>query len=620
MAQNSSSKGVTLDAEHVVHESEHHDPALGTPQTIHAGPANEVLAMQVQAFLEASEDVDVDAETIEDILEVLVGTEHDADLELEMPAEDSDSSQMPTDDSDDEGAEPAFLFPGGAEPNGDAQSQETWTKQEVKQMMHLLKERGSAAFIDEYVRLRNIPIVKLLEAFDVELASSFSIFLQPKTMLYFLRVAMSHRLRNRDKLQQYNTIADAVQLIRQSQRILILTGAGISVSCGIPDFRSRDGLYASLKHRGEYELDDPQQMFDINYFKENPSVFYSFASQIYPSNFVPSPCHRFIKAVEDQGKLLRNYTQNIDTLETLAGVQKVLQCHGSFATASCLQCRQRVPGSTIEADILGHKVPLCKVCNAVPSVPIKPKKKKLSKKKAKGQWDSEDEDESDGPVYPPGIMKPDITFFGEKLTDEFDQSLAEDRFKADLLLIIGTSLKVSPVAEITSHLPHSIPQILINKTPIRHINPDITLLGNADDIVRHLTSELGWKLPVPIPLPPSPPAEPTTSTTGATRLQPPRGTVNMKKRPSSSDEDEAAAPIPPERVGESHVWLFEGAEGGRWLQQLKRELGIPRSAPPSVPASVVNSGYNTRSSTPANATPIKNGTVEKREAKKLRVA
>lgn len=77
----------------------------------------------------------------------------------------------------------------------------------------------------------------------------------------------------RDKLLQYNTIAEAIQLIRQSQRIVILTGAGISVSCGIPDFRSRNGLYASLKDKGEYDLDDPQQMFDINYFREPPSVF-----------------------------------------------------------------------------------------------------------------------------------------------------------------------------------------------------------------------------------------------------------------------------------------------------------------------------------------------------------
>jgi len=124
---------------------------------------------------------------------------------------------------------------------------------------------GSSAFIDEYVRTRNIPIPKLLEAFGIQLVCYFllAVFVvgpncelnlctqcpelqdrRPKTMLYFLRVAISHqsvvhsshrsifdvryRLRNRDKLPQYNTIADAVQLIKQSQRILILTGAGIS--------------------------------------------------------------------------------------------------------------------------------------------------------------------------------------------------------------------------------------------------------------------------------------------------------------------------------------------------------------------------------------------------------
>lgn len=120
---------------------------------------------------------------------------------------------------------------------------------------------------------------------------------RPTTMTYFLRVAMTHQwadifsswtyltiasLRQRDKLPQYNTIDNAVELIQKSHRILILTGAGISmfnrfwfsllfiflrlsligVSCGIPDFRSRDGLYASLKNQGEYDLDDPQQMYE----------------------------------------------------------------------------------------------------------------------------------------------------------------------------------------------------------------------------------------------------------------------------------------------------------------------------------------------------------------------
>ncbi|KAF8199114.1 SIR2-domain-containing protein [Pholiota molesta] len=570
---------------------------------------NELLALQVQAFLEASEDVDVDAETIEDILEVLVDTDENIDSEMPQSQMNEDEDSHDDEDADDHPLSMS-TFPAGESANetkGSRSSfqEETWTKQEIKQMLHLLKERGSSAFIDEYVTRRNIPIPKLMEAFGIELCPELQTRRQ-KTMLYFLRVAMSHQLRNRDKLPQYNTIADAVQLIQKSQRILILTGAGISVSCGIPDFRSRDGLYASLKNKGDYDLDDPQQMFDIHYFKENPSgKFSSPRTQIYPSNFVPSPCHRFIKVVENNNKLLRNYTQNIDTLETLAGVEKVLQCHGSFASASCLQCRDRVPGTEIEADIMGQKVPLCKKCNTTSSVPIKSKGKK-SKKKAKGEWDSDVEDESDGPVYPPGIMKPDITFFGEKLTDAFDNSLAEDRFQADLLLIIGTSLKVSPVAEITSHLPHSIPQILINKTPIRHINPDIVLLGNADDIVLHLCRELGWELPVPRE--PAPLAQPTVN---ATRLQPPRGS-NLKKRPSSDDSDFSTS-RPPERVGTSHVWLFDGAEGGKWLQQLKKQLGIPRSIPPST----TNSGYNTRSSTPAiSASPSKDG----RETKKARIA
>ena len=95
-------------------------------------------------------------------------------------------------------------------------------------------------------------------------------------------------------------------------------------------------------------------------------------------------------------------------METLAGVKKVLQCHGSFATASCLQCRRRVPGSEIEFDILRRKVPLCTVCNE--NIPAPLPKGKKSIKKAKGQWDSDVEDESDGPDYPPGIMKVKFLF------------------------------------------------------------------------------------------------------------------------------------------------------------------------------------------------------------------
>ncbi|KAL1742129.1 DHS-like NAD/FAD-binding domain-containing protein [Schizophyllum fasciatum] len=549
----------------------------------------ELLALQVQAFLNAAEDVDVDPDTIEDLLDTLTAQEEEEptqstpannavpDVQGANTAHESSRTILDITGDDSSSDDPDYVDDGLSDEEIDISNIYTapslqemsadapFSKQEIRAMLHHLKERGMAAWVQEYVVTRGIPIPRLLQAFGISLCPELRAK-RPKTLLFFLRVALSRELRMREKLPQYNTIDDAAHLIKGAQRVMILTGAGISVSCGIPDFRSSTGLYANLKERGEYELDDPQEMFDIHYFRENPAVFYSFAHEIYPSKFVPSPCHRFIKLIEDKDKLLRNYTQNIDTLETLAGVKRVLQCHGSFATASCIQCRRRVPGTDIEEAILSKKVPVCSVC--CPPESLVPKKKKQGKKKAEGKWDSQDEDESDGPVYPPGIMKPDITFFGEKLTDDFDNALKEDREKVDLLIIIGTSLKVSPVADLIMHLPHSVPQILINKQPVRHINPDIVLLGDADRIVEHLCSVLGWSLP-----------EPATRESGSATLTLPDA-PSMKKRPSSEMLD-----TPPTRVGNSHVWLFEGAEGGRWVESLRE---AEESTAPQDPASSVS--------------------------------
>ncbi|KAG8932739.1 NAD-dependent histone deacetylase sir2 [Tulasnella sp. 418] len=232
------------------------------------------------------------------------------------------------------------------------------------------------------------------------------------------------------------------------------------------------------------------------------------------------------------------------------GVQRVLQCHGSFATASCIQCKRQVEGSEIKDAIFAKEVPYCKVCEAgVP--PKKPVPKKAKKKNKAKPWDNDDSDGDDVDGIPSrqkGIMKPDITFFGEPLTDRFHSLLHEDRQATDLLLVIGTSLKVAPVSEILTHLPHSVPQILINKTPVTHVNPDVILLGDADEIVKYICKQLDWEL---APLP--------ESLAKFSQQQ------NTKKRELEQGE--------PRRVGNSHVWLFDGAEGGKWIERMQANAG-----------------------------------------------
>jgi NAD-dependent SIR2 family protein deacetylase len=172
---------------------------------------------------------------------------------------------------------------------------------------------------------------------------------------------MTRFLRKRRRLENVNTIDDVVDIMKNAKNIMVLTGAGVSVSCGIPDFRSETGIYARLD---EFDLDDPQQMFDIHYFRENPQIFYSFAREIYPSNFEPSPSHQFVKLLEDKDVLLRNYTQNIDTLEHKAKITRVINCHGSFATATCVTCGYKCAGSDIEADIFAQ-VGLAFLCTSL---------------------------------------------------------------------------------------------------------------------------------------------------------------------------------------------------------------------------------------------------------------
>ncbi|CAF0867140.1 unnamed protein product [Rotaria sordida] len=277
-----------------------------------------------------------------------------------------------------------------------------------------------------------------------------------QSSLFELLMDLFLPVQQRQPLEQYKTLDDAVELIRKCKNILILTGAGISVSCGIPDFRSRNGIYARLREEFP-ELPNPQSMFDIEYFTHDPRPFFRFAKEIWPGQYEPSLAHYFIAELERRKQLLRNYTQNIDSLEHLCPIKRLIQCHGSFSTSTCRHCHNRVNSDEIKNEILQQIIPHCTKCS-----------KTINN----------------------AILKPDIVFFGEPLPDDFHKTISIDKDKCDLLIVMGSSLKVKPVSLVSELLPAHIPQILINRERLLHKSFDIELLGNCDIIINELCHRL----------------------------------------------------------------------------------------------------------------------------------
>lgn len=297
----------------------------------------------------------------------------------------------------------------------------------------------------------------------------------------------------RSKLLDYNNVDDAADLLRTSRKIIVITGAGISTSLGIPDFRSKNsGFYERLRDLG---FEDPEEVFHIETFDVSPDLFYNMAHMVLPDDALGvSPTHAFIRLLQDNGRLQRNYTQNIDDLEGLAGIDrdKIVQCHGSFATATCRKCKHKVEGKEIFDDIRAKTVSKCKACFRQLH---QPKVQPRPQKRSRYQSADEDDDDVDDDIPQPGIMKPDITFFGEQLPGTFfDRFTKEDAKEADLVIVIGTSLKVAPVSEMPNFLPHETPHIYISLDPIKHVEFDIQLLGKCDDVVVELCRRAGWDL------------------------------------------------------------------------------------------------------------------------------
>ena len=195
------------------------------------------------------------------------------------------------------------------------------------------------------------------------------------------------------------------ELMLHSERTVALTGAGISVPSGIPDFRSPG--------TGMWERVDPMEVAHIDVFRRDPERFWAFYGQRFQTldDKRPNRAHELLAKLERSGLLHAVITQNIDGLHRRAGTSELVEVHGTIAHSSCLRCGSSYPLEEVRARQAadGRSVPRCN-CGEP--------------------------------------LKPDVVLFGEYLpSDVFEraQQLAE---QADLMLCIGSSLEVYPVAEL----------------------------------------------------------------------------------------------------------------------------------------------------------------------------
>ncbi|CAH0400328.1 unnamed protein product [Chilo suppressalis] len=278
-----------------------------------------------------------------------------------------------------------------------------------------------------------------------------------------------------EKVLDEVTLDGIVKWIKSDRckNIITLSGAGISTAAGIPDFRSPEtGLYHNLQ---KYNLPEPQAIFEINFFRQNPKPFFCLAKEMYPGNFKPTTSHYFIRLLHEKGLLLRHYTQNIDTLERRADLpdDKLVEAHGTFYTSHCLECRKEYTLDFVKDRIFADEIPICTEC--------------------------------------PGVVKPDIVFFGESLPERFQRCLQEDFERCDMLIIMGSSLEVQPFASLIDMVPDWCPRLLINRERAGVRSPmlrlwglggglqfdedsirDVARLGDCDDGCQDLADRLGW--------------------------------------------------------------------------------------------------------------------------------
>jgi len=261
----------------------------------------------------------------------------------------------------------------------------------------------------------------------------------------------------------------------ECKRVIVMCGAGISTSAGIPDFRTPGtGLYDNLQR---FDLPNPEAVFDIEFFKRKPAAFYELAKEMWPGNYDPTPTHYFLKLLNDKGILLRVYSQNIDSLECRAGLprERLVAAHGNFDAAHVIDTDPEVE---VDIDELKDAI-----------------------EKGEEGWQALREEKGN-------LVKPKITFFGEELPSRFAELVEPDFRSCDLLLVLGTSLVVSPFCNLVSFCTGAVPRLLINREPAGTHDRlrygfrfqeegsgnwrDAFYAGDCDSGSRSLAKALGW--------------------------------------------------------------------------------------------------------------------------------
>ena len=214
-----------------------------------------------------------------------------------------------------------------------------------------------------------------------------------------------------DSLEDVGTAARAgaasrlAELIRESRCTVALTGAGISVPSGIPDFRSPG--------TGIWEKVDPMEVAHIEAFRRDPERFWQFYRPRFSmlQDTQPNEAHLALANLESQGLLDAVVTQNIDRLHRKAGTERLIEVHGSIDTSSCTSCDASYPLAEV-ADLFTNGVAHCRSCS--------------------------------------GLVKPDVVLFGELLPGDAMREAQELAERCDLMLCVGSSLEVYPVAGLPS--------------------------------------------------------------------------------------------------------------------------------------------------------------------------